>query len=58
MNLRIGDKVICIKSHILASCTPVIKNEEYEIVDISYSKLYRDEEYPIIKTSSLSGTTI
>ena len=54
-NLKPGDTVICIKDHKINSTIVVEKGKKYEVVNLSYSKLYRDEEYPTITTTSRDG---
>lgn len=55
-DIKPGDTLICIKEHKINSTIVVEKGKKYEVVNLSYSKLYRNEEYPVITTTSIDGT--
>lgn len=55
-NLKLGDTVICIKDHIVGNKTLLLKKgDTYEVLELKTSSLYRDEEYPIVVTTSNKG---
>lgn len=56
-NLKLGDNVICIKDHITDSHKTLLlkKGDTYEVLELKTSSLYRDEEYPIVVTTSNIG---
>lgn len=56
--LKPGDIVKCIKDHTIPPNAILKKDEIYKVIEITKSKNYRDEEYPIVITTSKKGDKI